>query len=122
MKILLIIAGVLNLLLGAFHIAMFWGIAGMKGVPEPLRISAFTFNGIAVLGLAYLAFAFLTRSKDVMTTGLGTATLVFGALFYLWRAARDFIWPGGGYMLAAVCIAVALIHLAVLFGARRKPA
>ncbi len=119
MKILLIIAGVLNLAFGAFHVAMFWGIAGLQGVPEPLRISAFTFNGIAVLGLAFLAFAFLARGKDVMTTGLGAATLTFGAFFYLWRAARSFIWPSDGYTTAAICIAIGVIHLVLLYGVRR---
>ncbi len=122
MKILLIIAGVLNLAFGAFHIAMFWGIAGAPDIPEPLRISAYTFNAMAVLTIAFLAFAFLARGKEVMTTGLGAATLVLGASIYLWRAARDFIWPSGHYQLAALCIAIGVIHLVLLFGVRRTAA
>lgn len=122
MRILLAVLGVLDLAFGAFHVSMFWGIAGLHGIPEHLRISAYTFNMMAVLAMAYLGLVFLTRAKEVMTTGLGAATLCFGALLFLWRAARDLIWPTGDYTLLAICAVIGLMHLAVIFGVRRAPA
>jgi hypothetical protein len=116
-KILLVVAGIANLLFALFHIAMFWGIGHMPNVAEHIRSGMYTFNMLAVLALAFLAYALLARGKDVMTTGLGAATLAFGALVYLPRAAKDLVSMDIGWTFA-ICTAVGLLHALLLVQVR----
>ncbi len=121
-RVLLAVAGVLNLLFCAFHVSMFWGIATLQGVTEQIRIGIYTSNVAVVLATAFLGYAFLAHRKDVMTTGLGAAALAFAALFYLSRAARDLVFMTSDYSIAAICAVVGFLHIVLLFGVRLRAA
>jgi hypothetical protein len=121
MRILLVVTGLLNLVFMAFHIMMFFGIAHAPSVTEAMRMTMYTFNVVAVLATAFLGYALLVHRTDIMTTGLGAATLAFGALLYLTRAARDVVFMTGEWKIAGVCALVGLLHVVLLFGVRLKP-
>lgn len=122
MKILIAIVGAVNLFFMAFHIVLYWGMAHFPGVSESVRIGMYSFNTAVVLLTAFLGFIFLTRRDEVMTTGLGAAALVFGALIYLTRIARAVIWPSHDWAVLAVCAVAGILHLVVLSGVRVRRA
>ena len=117
-KALLVVLGIINLLFVGFHVFLGYRLHMLTGVPDGVRGLLETFNACCSLVIALLAYAFLTRSKDVLSTGLGAAVLTFGALLYFSRAAAEYIWLAGSLPIALVCITVGLLHALALFSVR----
>ena len=67
------------------------------------------FSGLASDGMVQPFDIALHAGEAVGAAGLlgsgrtETALLMFGALFYLTRFARDIIWPPDGWTIAAIC-------------------
>ena len=118
MRILLIIAGLLNAAFVALQVMIAFQIPHWGFLPAITRGQISTYNAVEILMLAFLAFAFLVRGKEVMGTGLGASALAFAALLYFIRAAAEFLWLSGDIVIAVACIAVGLLHV-VLFASAK---
>ena len=79
-----------------------------------------TFDACTVLMVALFACAYLARGKEIMSTGLGGVVLTFGALYYLSRAAEEFIWLGGSIVIASICAAMGPVQAVLLLRVRRN--
>ena len=86
-KVLLVVAGIANFLFFLFHIFLGFQLHRMPGVSDLMRGFLQTFNAGGMLVMAMLAYVFLARGREVMSTGLGAAVLAYGAVLYLARAA-----------------------------------
>ena len=117
-KVLLVVAGIANFLFFLFHIFLGYQLHRMPGVSDLMRGFLQTFNAGGMLVMAMLAYVFLARGREVMSTGLGAAVLAYGAVLYLARAAEEFIWMRGNVTIAAICVAVGLLHALVLVQVR----
>ena len=97
MKKYLIIGGILNVLLGIFHL-FFWNIFDWpntisclsvenKGIMEVLNIQL----TITILFFGYIS---IFHPKDLLSTKLGNIIILFITLFYVIRLFNEFIfWP-----------------------------
>jgi hypothetical protein len=117
-KVVLVVAGVANLLFVVFHAWLGYRFSLMPDVSEQVRGLLQTFNAGGLLVLVMLACAFLLRGREVMTTGLGAVVLAYGALLYLSRAGEEYIWLGGNPAIATVCVALGLLHAGLFLQVR----
>lgn len=112
-KILLTTAGVVNAVFVLFHAYLGYKIQFFH-LPPVWRGFLETFNAAGLLIMVLMAFVFLGRRREVLSTGVGASLLIFGAALYLGRAVEEFVWMNANVVIAAVCVGAGLIHLAVL--------
>lgn len=93
-SILLIIGGVIQILMVALHISIFYGIAVHSGLPENGQVSAHIFNAAVTVAVIFFAYVSLFQRKELIGTNLGRIVLWFIAVFYLQRGFVELFLRG----------------------------
>jgi hypothetical protein len=114
-KLLLRAGGIINALFVLFHVWLGWRIWHWTGVPEGLRALLEIFNVGGALFIAFLAYASLCRTTEMLETGLGRSLGVLVVLLYGSRAASEFVFqPKAQPVIVATCLVVAAVYLVAL--------
>jgi len=122
-RALLVVGGVLNCLLAAFHVWLGVQIHTMAGLAPGQRALMEMLNAGGTLTITFFAIASLGFAGDVLTTRLGALVLGVVAAFYLSRAIEEIlISPDFSAVIFGVCLAIAGFYLVLLVGSFRRPA
>jgi cytochrome bd-type quinol oxidase subunit 2 len=113
-SVLLIVGGVVQILVTAMHVAMFFAIASSPDLAQRVKETLYIFNAFCVVTVAFFAYVSLLRRRDLLGTGLGRAVSVFIALVYLQRGLVEIIVRGFGdpLWLVLFCAIAALYAVA----------
>lgn len=121
-KGLLIAGGVFNILFSALHIMMGWQIPMAPGLPEGIEPLLQMLNLAVALSVIYFVVVSFACQGDLQASRLGRMTLGFIAIFYLARAAGEFIFSSGpNFIIFAICLLVAALY-GVVLGRSLRPA
>lgn len=93
-SVLLIVGGVVQILVMAMHVAMFYGIASSPDLALRVKETLYIFNAFCVVTVAFFAYVSLLRRRDLLGTALGQAVSVFIALVYVQRGLVEIIVRG----------------------------
>ncbi len=87
-SILLFIGGVFQMLAVALHVVMFFGIsrAPASELTAAIKPLLYIFNAAVLAMVLFFAYVSFFRRKELIQTGLGRATCLFIAIFYIQRA------------------------------------
>jgi hypothetical protein len=113
-NVLVIVGGIGLILWGLFHIT-FW--EGLDWKNELIKLNGMNSNVMQMLNIAVIVLllsfgcVFLFCRREIVSTGLGTAVLMFFALFWLARLIGEFVFPGGSIMLGSVLFLFVLLYL-----------
>jgi hypothetical protein len=120
-RILLIIGGVLNLILAAFHVLMAFNIPRIKEVPADYRVFMMMLDIACIVAITLFSVASLFYIKDMMSSKLGKLIMFFVFLFYISRGIEEIaISPVFSPLIFAVCAIISLIYLALMFLTRQR--
>jgi len=121
MKILIRIAGVINLLFAAFHVWLGRVICQFTDMPAEHLALMKMLNTGGTIFILFLGVSLTFLAKEIATTALGRLILLLGAATYLVRAAEELIVaPSANITIMAACTIIGLLHL-LLFMALRCP-
>jgi hypothetical protein len=113
MKNLIRIAGVLNLLAGAFHILLGHLLVLPEGTPEFVRATIVMLNMVAIMSFLFIGLAMTFMASEVVSTSIGKLMVLYGALMYLVRAFEEaMLSPTASKAIITICVVVGLVHLA----------
>jgi hypothetical protein len=122
-RILIIIGGIVNLLLTAFHIRLGSQIQASTSFSACNKALVVMLNVGSILIIAFFAVVSFVYLKDLLTTRLGKATCCFIALFYLVRGTEEFIYPPvKAWILIVSMITMALYIIPLVINGRQKAA
>lgn len=119
---LLLAGGIVHLAFVAFHVALprllGWDTTLQALVPDD-RGTIYTLNiAVAYLLLVFAAVSLLHRDA-LLSTAMGKLMSGAIALFWVTRAASEFIfYPAPSLVLAVVCLAIAALYVAPLLMTR----
>jgi hypothetical protein len=114
-RILLIIGGVLNLLLAAFHIFLGYKIYQIRDIAAGYRALMIMLNAGGTLFIVLFTVASLAFIQDMLTTRLGKLVTLFVALLYASRAIEEIIVsPKFSAFIFGICVLISAIYLALL--------
>ncbi len=121
-KRLLFIGGVMNGFFTLFHIWLGWQIQILPELSPDYKALLQMLNVGVTLTIAFATCVSFFCARDLLTTGLGKTTLGLIALFYASRAAEEIVLaPSFSPLIFGLCLAVALVYLLAIAGARRTP-
>jgi hypothetical protein len=109
--ILLVIGGIIQILILALHIGMFFGISSSSDMPTNFKISAHIFNAAVTVTVLFFAYVSLLRRKDLISTKLGHIICIFTALFYLQRGLVELFLRGFDAVTLGLCIVITAIYI-----------
>ena len=113
-NVLVMIGGIGLILWGLFHIT-FWEILEWKN--ELITLNELNSNVMQMLNIAVIVLLlsfgciFLVCRREIVSTKLGSAILIFFALFWFARLIGEFVFPGGSIMLGLVLFLFVLLYL-----------
>jgi len=114
-KGLLIAGGIFNVLFSGLHIKMGWQIPSVPGLPEGIEPLLQMLNLAVALTVIFSAVVSFACGADLQASRLGRLTLGFIAVFYLTRAAGEFLFsPSPNFLIFAICLLVAALYGIVL--------
>ncbi len=119
-KVLLTIGGVLQGILGVFHLGLGWKIHHWSEVPVDARVLMAMLNVAGILFIFFFAYVSFFCKQELLTTGLGKTVLVLILLMYLARAGEEVVLPGFSVAIFAVCLVVSGIYMVPLLASVRR--
>jgi len=119
-RILLLLGGVIQVLIAALHVAMFFGIAG-SNMPPGVKQTAYLFNGCVLTMVLFFAYVSLLRRDDLLHTPLGRWTCVFIAALYLQRGVVEVIVRGLDLPYFALFCGLTALYSIAAFWPGRAP-
>jgi hypothetical protein len=120
-KRLLLIGGIMNGFFTVFHIWLGWQIQMLPDLLPDYKALMQMLNVAGVLVIAFATFVSFFCARDLLTPGLGKATLILIALFYATRAAEEIVLaPNFSPMIFGICLVVAIVYILAVAGAPRK--
>jgi hypothetical protein len=115
---LLVAGGIVQVLLAALHIGMFFA-----PLPQDARPMAYVFNGGVTAVVLFFAYVSLFQSEKLVGTPMGRLVCWFAALFVLQWAVVGIVAPGFNEPgLTALLVPLALVYGFVAAPARPWPA
>jgi hypothetical protein len=121
-RILLIIGGVLNLLLAAFHIFLGYTIYQIQDIAANYRALMIMLNAAGTLFIILFTVASFVFIQDMLTTRLGKLLISFVALFYASRAIEEIIVsPQFSLFIFVICVLISAIYVVLLFHRQEEP-
>jgi hypothetical protein len=116
---LLTIGGVVQLLILALHLAMFFGFASAATLPADVKPTLHIFNAAVTTLVAFVAYVSFFRKRELLTTGLGRAVCLFVAVFYLQRAVVEVVVRAFDPVFFPILCAIAAIYAVAAFAPAR---
>jgi hypothetical protein len=110
-SILLIIGGVIQILILALHISIFYGIAVYSGLPANAQVTAYIFNAAVTVTVIFFAYVSLFRRQDLLGASLGRIVLWFIAAFYLQRGVVELFLRGFNPVHLGLSVAIAALYI-----------
>jgi hypothetical protein len=112
---LLIIGGVLNSFLAAFHVLLGYRIHMISGVTPDLRALMEMLNAGGALMIIFFAVGSLGFASDVLGTRLGKLFMCLVVALYVSRAVEEIVLsPRFSAIIFGVCVLIALVYAALL--------
>lgn len=108
---LLVIGGIVQLAFAAFHVLLGISIQQSDTLDAGTRGLLHAMNVFGITAVLFFAYCSLFCRKELVTTRLGRATLVFIALVFLTRAVESPLLFGFEPMICAVCVLAALLYV-----------
>lgn len=119
-KLLLTMGGVFHLLFGVFHIYLIRAIQVSSTLPPENRPLMHVFNISLTLIVLFFAYVSFFCQRDLLTTKLGKSILLLIGLYYLIRAADEFIFFKFSFVPFLPCLLVGGIYVALLILANSR--
>ena len=120
-RILLIIGGVLNILLAAFHVFLGYQIYQIQNIAIFYRALMTMLNVGGTLFIVLFAVASLALTQEMLTTRLGKLVMVFVVLLYASRAFEEIvIAPYYSVYIFGICILMSAIYFVLLVMGRNN--
>ncbi len=121
-RVLLIVGGVIQVLITALHVTMFFGLRAATQVPENLKPLLYIFNAAVTTLVVFVAYVSLFRRSELLSTPLGRGLCWFVAVFYLQRGLTRLVVRGLDPPDLAIMLAIAAIYAVVALPARSQSA
>jgi hypothetical protein len=109
-SILLIIGGVIQVLIVALHIGIFYGIAVHSGLPANAQVTVHIFNAAVTVTVIFFAYVSLVRRNELIGTNLGRIVMWFIAVFYLQRGFVELFLRGFNPVNLGLSIIIAALY------------
>jgi hypothetical protein len=119
LKALLVAGGIVNLIFAAFHIWLGWQIHQIAGVTAGVRALMEALNVAGTLFIIFFAHISLFHQSDLVSTGLGRASMVFVVLLYWSRAAEEFFLFRFNPAIFFACLFAGGIYAALIWVSTR---
>jgi hypothetical protein len=114
-RVLLWILGVFHFLFGLLHLWMANRITVNENIIKIIPLMEI-FAIWSCLTMFFIAFISLFCQRDILTTKMGKAALIFISMFYLIRAFEEYLFAFKGSLVMIIpCIIVALLNILILF-------
>lgn len=114
-KILLMIGGIINVLLGVFHILLGISINHSTSLTDSDKALMQVFNIGSILMVFFFASVSIVFVQELHSSKLGKSIIIFISLFYFIRAVEEPIFFNFSLPIFGLCIVVGIIYLASLF-------
>jgi hypothetical membrane protein len=120
-SILLLIGGVFQILAGALHVAMFFGIskAPASDLPAAIKPLLHIFNAAVLVTVLFFAYVSFFRRKDLIQTALGRAICLFIGVFYMQRALVEVAVRGVALTSLGLLSLIAVLYFLAVFTPHR---
>jgi hypothetical protein len=109
---LLIVGGVVQILIFALHIGIFFGITSSAELGADAKVSVHIFNAAVTVTVMFFAYVSLLRRQDLLNTGFGRTVCWFIAVFYLQRGFVEAFLRGVDPVNLGLCLAIAALYIA----------
>ncbi len=109
-KVLLVIGGIVQVLIVALHVAMFFGLARASEVPAALKPSLYIFNAAVLTAVLFFAYVSFFRRRELIETPLGRAVGWFIAIFYAQRGILGAAIHGPSVFDLVILLAIAALY------------
>lgn len=121
-RVLLIVGGVVQILVVALHVAMFFGLARATEVPGALKPLLYIFNAAVLTIVVFFAYVSLFRRKELIETPLGRAVCWLVVLFYVQRGLTSALVRGVRPADLAPMLLIAALYVVPALPAGRRRA
>lgn len=118
-SILLIIGGVIQVLILALHIAIFFGIASAESMGADMKVTAHIFNAAVTVTVFFFAYVSLFRRQDLLGTSFGRIVSWFIAVFYLQRGLVEVFLRGFEFLNIVICVVITALYVIVAWPERK---
>ncbi len=119
-RVLLIVGGIVQVLIIALHVAMFFGLRATSQVPQDLKPLLYIFNAAVTTLVIFLAYVSFFRRSELLSTPLGRGVCWFVAAFYAQRGLTRLVVRGFDPPDLAIMLAIAAIYAIVALPARSR--
>jgi hypothetical protein len=109
-SILLVIGGVIQILIIALHISIYFGIASSPDLAASTKVSLHIFNSAVLATVVFFATVSLFRRRDLLGTNLGRIVSWFIAVFYLQRGFVELFLRGFNPVTLGLSIIIAALY------------
>ncbi len=114
-KVLLRIAGVINLLFVLLHLSMVTPVReALRPLSPDIAATASTWNIQVAFTLVIFGYLAFFQCGALLTTRLGNITAIAMSMFWFLRAVNQVVFYGpglAGLILLGICVVVGLLHL-----------
>ncbi len=117
-RVLLVAGGIVQMLIVALHVAMFFGLARATEVPAGLKPTLYIFNAAVLTTVLFFAYVSFFRRRELLETSFGRGVAWFIAVFYAQRGLSEVVVRGLDPVSLAVMLAIAAIYAVVALPSR----
>jgi hypothetical protein len=117
-RVLLVIGGIVQVLIVALHVTMFFGLARTKEIPAGLKPTLYIFNAAVLTTVLFFAYVSFFRRRELIETTFGRAVVWFIAVFYLQRGLTEVLVSGLHPTMVGMMLAIAALYAVVAVPSR----
>jgi hypothetical protein len=107
---LLIIGGIVQVLVVALHVTMFFSLARAKEIPVGLKPTLCIFNAAVLTTVLFFAYVSFFRRRELIETVFGRAVASFIAVFYVQRGLTEVLVNGVHPVSLGMMLAIAALY------------
>jgi len=109
-RVLLIIGGIVQVLIVALHVTMFFGLARTKEIPPGLKPTLYIFNAAVLTVVLFFAYVSFLWRRELIETVFGRAVGWFIAVFYVQRGLTEVLVSGLHPVSLGMMLAIAALY------------
>ncbi len=121
-RAVLFIGGIVQLLLVALHVFMFFGMARSAEIPAGLKPLLHIFNAAVLTVVLFFAYVSFFRRREMIETALGRAVGWFIVVFYVQRGLTEVVVRGLSPVNLGLMLAIAALYVVAAVPSRTSPA
>jgi hypothetical protein len=116
---LLLIGGIIQILVAALHIGIFFGVASSE-LAQDTKISIHIFNAAVFVTVIFFAYVSLFRKRDLISTSFGRIVSGFIAVFYLQRGLVELFLRGFDAVSITLCAIITVLYVTAAWPEREE--